>query len=193
MKSLPLAGVLLLLPTLALAQAPDAAALLQRQQELERQVQAQAARIDELARACAALVEDGKAFRQRVEREKERVLEAEKARLAQVLLETHDGLELAYRAPGGGGGVVDPALERLREGVYLTLSSLEKRIAELGATRIEVLGLPYDPRTGEAIDLEPVPDAARDGVVLEELRPGWRIGDRVLRAARVRVGKHVPA
>lgn len=161
--------------------------------ELEETVQAQDRRIDELSRACASLVEDQKAFRQRMEREKERVLEAEKARLAQVLLETHDGLELAYRAPGRGGGAVDPALERLREGVGLTLSSLEKRIAELGATRIEVLGLPFDPRTGEAIDLEPVPDAARDGVVIEELRPGWRIGDRVLRAARVRVGRHAPA
>jgi molecular chaperone GrpE len=159
--------------------------------ELEETVQAQDQRIDELTRACASLVEDQKAFRQRMEREKERVLEAEKARLAQVLLETHDGLELAFRAPGRGGAVEDPALRELREGVGLTLASLEKRIAELGASRIEVLGLPYDPRTGEAIDLAPVADAAQDGVVIEELRPGWRIGDRVLRAARVRVGKLV--
>ncbi len=160
--------------------------------DLEETVQAQDQRIDELTRACASLVEDQKAFRQRMEREKERVLEAEKARLAQVLLETHDGLELAFRAPGRGGAE-DPALGDLREGVGLTLASIEKRIAELGATRIEVLGLPYDPRTGEAIDLAPVADEARDGVVIEELRPGWRIGDRVLRAARVRVGKLVQA
>ena len=161
--------------------------------DLEETVQAQDQRIDELTRAYASLVEDQKAFRQRMEREKERVLEAEKARLAQVLLETHDGLELAFRAPGRGGGVEDPALRDLREGVGLTLASLEKRIAELGASRIEVLGLPFDPRTGEAIDLAPVADEAQDGLVIEELRPGWRIGDRVLRAARVRVGKLVQA
>ena len=161
--------------------------------DLEETVQAQDQRIDELTRACASLVEDQKAFRQRMEREKERVLEAEKARLAQVLLETHDGLEMAFRAPGRVGRVEDPALRDLREGVGLTLVSIEKRIAELGATRIEVLGLPFDPRTGEAIDLAPVADEARDGVVIEELRPGWRIGDRVLRAARVRVGKLVQA
>ena len=161
--------------------------------DLEETVQAQDQRIDELTRAYASLVEDQKAFRQRMEREKERVLEAEKARLAQVLLETHDGLEMAFRAPRRGGRVEDPALRDLREGVGLTLASIEKRIAELGASRIEVLGLPFDPRTGEAIDLAPVPDEARDGVVIEVLRPGWRIGDRVLRAARVRVGKHVAA
>ena len=157
--------------------------------ELEETVRAQAARIDELARACASLVEDGKAFRQRVEREKERVLEAEKSRLAQVLLETHDGLELAIAASRTGPGEETRQLRDLREGVRLTLASLEKRIAELGATRIEVLGLPYDPRTGEAIDLAPVTDEGRDGIVVEELRPGWRIGDRVLRPARVRVGR----
>lgn len=157
--------------------------------DLEETVQAQDQRIDELTRAYASLVEDQKAFRLRMEREKERVLEAEKARLAQVLLETHDVLELAFRAPGRGAAVEDPALRDLREGVGLTLSTLEKRIAELGASRIEVVGLPFDPRTAEAIDLAPVADEAEDGVVVEELRPGWRIGDRVLRAARVRVGK----
>lgn len=157
--------------------------------ELEETVQAQAERIDELTRTCASLVEDNKAFRQRVEREKERVLEAEKARLAQVLLEAHDGLELAYRASDRGPDPGDPSLRELREGVRLTLSTLEKRIGELGATRLEVLGLPYDPRTGEAIDLLQVDDESRDGVVVEELRPGWRIGERVLRPARVRVGR----
>lgn len=157
--------------------------------ELEETVRAQAARIDELARACAALVEDGKAFRQRVEREKERVLEAEKGRLAQTLLETHDGLELALAAARPGAGAEPPQLRDLREGVRLTLATLEKRIAELGATRIDVLGLPYDPRTGEAVDLAPVTDESQDGLVVEEARSGWRIGDRVLRPARVRVGK----
>jgi molecular chaperone GrpE len=157
--------------------------------ELEEMVRAQATRIDELTRTCASLVEDGKAFRQRVEREKDRVVEAEKARLAQVLLETHDGLEMALAASRSGAGNETAQLRDLREGVRLTLVGLEKRIAELGAVRIEVVGLPYDPRTAEAIDLAPIADEARDGVVVDELRSGWRIGDRVLRPARVRVGR----
>ena len=157
--------------------------------ELEETVQAQAERIDELTRTCASLVEDNKAFRQRQERERERVVDAEKARLAQVLLETHDGLELAYRSSGLDPGDGDPALRDLREGVRLTLSTLEKRISEMGAIRLEVVGLPYDPRTAEAIDLAAVADEAQDGLVVEELRSGWRIADRVLRPARVRVGR----
>ncbi len=160
--------------------------------ELEETLQAQAGRIEELLRACASLVEDNKAFRQRMEREKERVIEAEKVRLAQVLLETHDGLEMAFRSSGRDSGQ-DPGLRDLREGVRLTLGSLEKRIAEMGASRLAVVGLPFDPRTGEAIDLAVVSDESQDGIVMEELRPGWRIGDRVIRAARVRVGKLVRA
>ncbi len=156
--------------------------------ELEETVQSQAGRIDDLLRAYAALVEDQKAFRQRMEREKERVVEADKARVAQVLLEAHDGLELAWRASGPDGSG-EPALRQLREGVRLTLQALEKRIAELGATRIDVLGSSYDPRTAEAVELVPVADDSSDGQVVEEIRAGWRIGDRVLRPARVRVGR----
>jgi molecular chaperone GrpE len=89
--------------------------------------------------------------------------------------------------PGAGAG--SAGLDNLREGVALTLASMEKRIAEMGVTRIEVLGMPYDPRTAEAIDLVVVADPAQEGVVLEEFRPGWRIGDRILRPARVRVGR----
>jgi molecular chaperone GrpE len=110
-------------------------------------------------------------------------------RLAQVMLESHDDLERAYRASGTSVGGEPAALRDLREGVALSLASMEKRIGEMGVTRIEVVGAPYDPRTAEAIDVAAVDDPAQDGVVLEEFRPGWRIGDRVLRPARVRVGR----
>jgi molecular chaperone GrpE len=157
--------------------------------ELESTLKAQATRVDELTRAYASLLDDNKSFRQRVERERERLVEAEKSRLAQVMLESHDDLERAFRASGPSPGAETPGLRELREGVALTLSAMEKRIAEMGVTRLEVVGIPYDPRTAEAIDVAAVADPAQDGLVLEEFRPGWRIGDRVLRPARVRVGR----
>jgi len=156
---------------------------------LDETVGAQAARIDELTRACAALVDDNRAFRQRIEREKDRVVAAERAKVAQALLETHDELELAFRASLRGHAPENPALKDLREGVRLTLQGLAGRVAALGAERIEVRGKPYDPQTAEAVDLVAVGDPAQDGIVVEEIRPGWRIGDRVLRPARVRVGR----
>jgi molecular chaperone GrpE len=161
--------------------------------ELEATVQKQADRIDELTRAYAALVDDNRAFRRRMEQEKARVVEAEKSRVAQVLLEALDDLELAWSASRSTTGDESPALRDLREGVRLTVSTLQKRVAELGAERIDVVGKPFDPRTAEGIDVVPVADPARDGVVVDEYRPGWRMGDRVLRPARVRVGRLVRA
>ncbi len=148
----------------------------------------QAARIDELARAYAALVEDNKAFRQRLERERTRVVEAERASVAQALLDAADDLERALAAVSGAsdGGA---ALSSLVEGVRLSLGALQSRIAALGAQRIPVQGLPFDPHVAEAVDTVAVADEAQDGVVLQEVRAGWRIGDRVLRPARVRVGR----
>jgi molecular chaperone GrpE len=149
----------------------------------------QAARIDELTRAYAALVEDNKGFRQRQERERVRVVEAERASVAQALLEAADDLERALAAVSGAGEAGGDALRTLVEGVSLTLGSLHKRIADLGAQRIAVAGQRFDPHVAEAVDTVAVADAEQDGVVLQEVRSGWRIGDRVLRPARVRVGR----
>jgi molecular chaperone GrpE len=155
----------------------------------DRRLAEQAARIDELTRAYAALVDDNKAFRQRQERERARVAESERASVAQALLEAADDLERALAAVSGsvdGGG---DALRALADGVRLSLAGLHKRIAELGAVRMVVAGQPFDPRVAEAVDAVPVASADQDGLVLQEVRPGWRIGDRVLRPARVRVGR----
>ncbi|HZY05482.1 MAG TPA: nucleotide exchange factor GrpE [Anaeromyxobacteraceae bacterium] len=151
--------------------------------DVEEKLRAQAARIDELSRAYAALIEDNKAFRSRLERERDRVVEAEGARVAQALLEAADELEMAVAAAPDGD---DP----LHRGVKLVLAGLRRRIGELGAARLEVAGRPFDPQVAEAVDVVPVEDPAQDGLVVAEVRAGWRIGDRVLRPARVRVGRH---
>jgi len=157
--------------------------------ERDRKLAEQAARIDELSRAYAALLEDNKAFRQRTERENARVVEAERASVAQALLEAADDLERALAAVSGAGDAAGEALRGLEDGVRLSLAGLHKRIADIGAVRIAVAGQPFDPRVAEAVDTVPVAHAEQDGVVLQEVRTGYRIGDRVLRPARVRVGR----
>jgi len=67
--------------------------------------------------------------------------------------------------------------------------ALARKVAELGAERIAVVGQRFDPRVAEAIDLVPVADVAQEDVVVQEVRAGYRIGERILRPARVRVGR----
>lgn len=148
--------------------------------------EAAAARIEELTRALARMVEDNRAFRQRLEREKERVIEAERAEVAQALLEATDDLERALAAVHGEA---PGTVRSLVDGVRLTLGVLHRRVAALGAERLHVVGQPFDPRVAEAIEAVPVADEALDGRVLQEIRSGYRIGERVLRPARVRVGR----
>jgi molecular chaperone GrpE len=156
--------------------------------ERDETIESQAKRIDDLTRAYAALVEDNKAFRSRLERENDRVVDAERAGLAQVLLEAADDLERALAAVRGAEAQSD-AMRTLVEGIRLSLGALHKRIAEMGAQKIPVVGRRFDPRVAEAVDTVAVGDAAQDNVMLHEVRPGYRIGDRVLRPARVRVGQ----
>lgn len=161
---------------------PTAPAAATAPDERDARLAQQEARIDELTRAYAALVEEGKAARARMEREKARVLEAERAQVAQALLESADELERALAAASDASGP-------LVEGVRLSLAALQKRVAELGAVRIPVLGERFDPRLAEAVDLVPVAEASQDDRVVQEVRAGYRIGERVLRPARVRVGR----
>jgi molecular chaperone GrpE len=143
-------------------------------------------RIDELARAYSALLEDNKAFRARLEREKDRVIEAERFASAQVLLEAIDAVERALAA-------VRDAKGPLADGVRLTRDLLERHVLALGAERLSLVGSPFDPHLAEAIDTSPVSDPSRDQIVIEEVGPGYRLGSRILRPARVRVGKAVSA
>lgn len=157
--------------------------------EASRGIAAQAARLDEITRAYAALVEDNKAYRQRLERERDRVLEAERVRLAQGLLEAADELERTVAAIPPAAVPAKGPLATLLAGVRLALAVLERRIAELGATRLDLVGTRFDPRLAEAVDLVPVRDTSQDEIVVEVVRAGWSIGDRILRPARVRVGR----
>jgi molecular chaperone GrpE len=162
------------------------------QSDPEVRLAALEARNDELLRAYAALVEEQKAYRARTERERERVLAAERAQVAQALFEAMDELERVLGAATGEAPGAGPEAA-VMHGVRLAHAVLAKRAAELGAERLALVGAPFDPRVAEAVDLVPVGEAEADQVVVSEVRSGWRLGDRVLRPARVRVGRFVPA
>jgi len=71
----------------------------------------------------------------------------------------------------------------------LSLAGLQQRISALGAERITVTGQRFDPHLAEAVDAVTVADPEQDGRVVQEVRAGYRIGERILRPARVRVGR----
>src|SRR5215208_1246360 len=105
------------------------------------------AQVDELVRKLANQIEETKASRARMEREKQRVLEQERANVAQALLGAMDELERALAA--GGSPEPGTPLASMVEGVRLTLSSFAKRVTDLGAERLTLVGRPFDPALAE--------------------------------------------
>jgi molecular chaperone GrpE len=79
----------------------------------------------------------------------------------------------------------------LMEGFILVRNLVVHVLRDAGFDRVRTLGLPYDPNTSEAFEMETVEDPAQDGIVVRELVRGYRLDDRVVRAARVVVGRYV--
>ncbi|MCX6791636.1 MAG: nucleotide exchange factor GrpE [Candidatus Gottesmanbacteria bacterium] len=86
-----------------------------------------------------------------------------------------------------------PALDTLTKasthvkdtGLELALKELYAVLSEQGVRKIEVLGKPFDPHQMECIEVV----AGKDNIVMEELLPGYRLHDKILRVAQVKVGK----
>ena len=78
--------------------------------------------------------------------------------------------------------------EDLRKGVELIHKQLQDVLQKMNVQRIPAQGEPFDPRVHEAIEMVET-DEVPDHHVLEELQPGYRIKERLLRPAMVRVAK----
>jgi len=99
------------------------------------------------------------------------------------LLPVLDNLNLAISA-----SEKDPSLEHLREGVIGTARSFEQALTSVGVDSVPSVGVDFDPELHEAVDMVPV-DAEDDGKITAEYSRGYKFGDRLLRPARVQVGK----
>jgi molecular chaperone GrpE len=122
-------------------------------------------------------------YRKRVERERRELEELAAADLIRELLPLVDDLERALAAE-----VTAEAVGAYRQGIELIYRQLLDVLRRRGVTPIEAVGRDFDPRYHQAVIHEPS-DTHRDGEVIAELRRGYRLGDRLLRPALVKVAK----
>lgn len=83
---------------------------------------------------------------------------------------------------------LDAAAKTGDEGVNLLYKEFVRVMGLSGVTRMETVGKPFDPNYHEAAGLVESANVP-EGTVVEELRAGWTVGPRVLRAATVRIAK----
>lgn len=71
------------------------------------------------------------------------------------------------------------------QGLNLALKQLKEGLVQEGLEKIQTQGKDFDPEEMECVEV----GQGKEGKVLDEIRAGYKLGDRVLRVAQVRVGK----
>lgn len=71
-------------------------------------------------------------------------------------------------------------------GLHMVVQQFDSALQSLGIEKLETVGERFDPAWHEAIAAEESPDVTEE-TVIEELQPGYRLHDRLLRPARVRI------
>jgi molecular chaperone GrpE len=132
--------------------------------------------LDDLKRLAA----DFENFRRRAARDQESLVERAHERLVMQLLPVLDDLERALEAASAHENA------RLEEGVRLVERQLREILAREGLVEIETDG-PFDPHLHEALLTQP--SDAEEGAILQVLQRGYRLGDRVVRPARVAISQ----
>jgi molecular chaperone GrpE len=148
---------------------------------LEEQLAAANARADENYSKFLLAVADFDNFKKRMQRDLDSMVAARRRMLLERFLPVLDNLERALGSNAGGEG--------LRGGIEQTLRGFEAVLAGEGVKAIDVKGEPFDPRVAEAVGTAAADGAVEDTVV-DVTEKGYKLGDEVLRPAKVIVAKH---
>ncbi len=140
------------------------------------------ARADENYNKFLLAMADFENYKRRVQRDIEQRIVEHRRRLFGRLLPVLDNLERALAVPAGG--------EALRSGVESTLRGFEAVLTSEGISAVDVKGHPFDPHVAEAIGTVAATDGQADETVVEVAEKGYRLGDDLLRPAKVLVAKH---
>jgi molecular chaperone GrpE len=133
---------------------------------------------DQLMDRMARLQAEFDNARKRAEREKADYRDFATGNVVEQFLPVLDNFELALKATGSA--------EQLRSGVQLIVKQMEEVLAKFQVMPVPTVGEEFDPRVHEAlgtVDRDDIPDQH----VAEEIRRGYKLRDKLLRPAMVRI------
>ena len=151
--------------------------------ELREQAAKAAEYYDRLQRQVA----EADNLRKRLAKEKQDAIRYANEALIENLLPTMDSFEMAITATRDSGA---NNIESLKTGIEMVYTQLKRTLEESGVTEIDAVGQAFDPSQHEAMSRKQT-DEADEGTVLEQTRKGYRLRDRLLRAASVVVAAPV--
>ncbi len=161
---------------------PDTAELIATRAELKR-VEAENAELrNNLARRQA----DFDNYRKRVERERSETYNRVVADIAGKLLPVSDNLKRALETEASVESTESDEFRHFLSGVDLISKQLNGVLDAYGIKPIEAVGQQFDPHLHEAVVMEATDEYEPD-TVIQEIRSGYKIGDKLIRPAMVKV------
>jgi molecular chaperone GrpE len=162
---------------------PSRVELLERAESLQRELEAAREQSEENLRNWQRTAADFSNYKRRTDEERATVAQFSTALLINRLLAVLDDFDRAIE------NVPAEAHEAWVEGVRLVDRKLRSVLDNEGVTPIEVVGQPFDPNVAEAVVHEETTEYP-DNQVIGELQRGYRLHDRVIRPALVRVANN---
>ena len=141
---------------------------------------------DELQDRLLRTVAEFDNYRKRTDRERRELSDFITADMLREFLPIVDDLERALAVPANLAA--NPEFAAFHQGVTLIHRQWLEVLRRRGVEPLDVVGQPFDPEWHEAVAHEPG-NGRPDGEITAELRRGYRIGSKLLRAAMVKVAK----
>jgi molecular chaperone GrpE len=150
--------------------------------EIEAEVEELKQKIEDMEDQSLRLQAEIQNMRRRNQKERELATRYRSQDLAKEILPVIDNLERALETEVTGEGG-----KNLKQGVQMVLESFYRALENVGVEEVEAEGQPFDPNFHEAYAQVPAEDGQESGVVAEVFEKGYKLHDRVLRAAKVTV------
>jgi len=152
-------------------------------EELEQKIAVKDLEIQQLIARYKSASEEFEQARARLRKEVTKDVERGRRSLITGFLEVLDNLDRALEAAG------DRASDPFVQGVSIVRQQFLSTLEGLGVTRIDPTGQAFDPARHEAVTSLAASAAVPSGTVAGVIRPGYLIGDEVLRPAQVAVAQ----
>ncbi len=145
-----------------------------------------AAEADALRERALRALADLDNLRKRSARERQEAIQFANQSLMERLVPALDNLDMALAAVGGAQG--QATVESLRTGVEMVLGQLKGVLRDAGLEEIDAQGQPFDPTWHEAVSQVDAADVP-EGQVVQQLRKGYKLQQRLIRPATVIVAR----
>jgi molecular chaperone GrpE len=139
---------------------------------------------DKLVRTAA----DFENYKKRAARERQDAVKYANEGLLEKLIPVLDAFEMALTAASPANAAPADALQSFQTGINLIYQQLKRALTEAGLEEIDARNQPFDPKVHEAVSQQETA-AVPEGQVLQQIRKGYKLRDRLVRPAGVVVAK----